>query len=123
MVGFGFRLATENTNRHPELREAAGRTCVVDRETGAVWLMIEPEAGLTVKARAPIADDRYPRIEFDCVGQLAAGQARTITVKLASPVADADAAAALAARDFTRSKAATVRYWELAGAGRTIRRA
>ncbi|HRZ57229.1 MAG TPA: hypothetical protein P5525_17425, partial [Candidatus Paceibacterota bacterium] len=112
MVGFGFRLATENTNRHPELREAAGRTCVVDRETGAVWLMIEPEAGLTVKARAPIADDRYPRIEFDCVGQLAAGQARTITVKLASPVADADAAAALAARDFTRSKAATVRYWE-----------
>jgi len=90
----------------------AGRACVVDRETGAVWLMIEPEAGLTVKARAPIADDSDPRTELDCVGQLAAGQVRTITLKLASPAADADAVPALMLREFAGSKAAAVRYWE-----------
>ena len=44
-VRFGFRLATENTNRHPELRNLGGRPCIVDRETGAVWLMIEADDG------------------------------------------------------------------------------
>ncbi len=111
-VSFGFRLATENKERHPELREVAGRWCVVDRETGAVWLMIEPDAGLAVKARAPIADDKDPRIEFDCAGQLSAGETRVIVLKLASPVVAADAAPHLAAVDFTRSRAATVAYWE-----------
>ncbi len=51
-VRLGFRLATENKERHPELRKLAGRWCVVDRETGHVWLMIEPQAGLIVQARA-----------------------------------------------------------------------
>jgi hypothetical protein len=52
-VSLGFRLATQTTNRHPELREVAGQSCVVDRETGAVWLMVEPSAGLTLQPRAP----------------------------------------------------------------------
>jgi hypothetical protein len=111
-VSFGFRLATENTNRHPELREVSGRWEVVDRETGAVWLMIELEAGLTVKARPPILDNKHPRLEFDCVGQLTAGEPRTILLKLASPVATAEAVAALAALDFAKARAATVKYWE-----------
>ena len=106
-LSFGFRLATENTNRHPELREAAGRWCVVDRETGAVWLMVEPDAGLTLKPRARHRGRRRnPRIEFDCVGELAAGETRTVVLKLASPVVLADAAAELAALDFGRARAA-----------------
>jgi hypothetical protein len=134
-VSLGFRLATENTNRHPELREVAGRPCVVDRETGAIWLMIEPGPGLRVSARAVAsdkqqpggspgvtaggspappasADAKDPRLEFDCVGELAAGGTRSIVLKLASPVVAAEAATALAALDFARSRAATVKYWE-----------
>ena len=111
-VSFGFRLATETTNRHPELREVAGRSCIVDRETGAVWLMVEPGPNLTLKPRAPIADERNPRIEFDCVGQLAAGESCEVVFKLASPLVSADAATQLAALSFTESRLATVRYWE-----------
>jgi hypothetical protein len=126
-VSLGFRLATENTNRHPELRELAGRPCVVDRETGAIWLMIEPGPGLKVSARAvasdkqppgvspaPLAaaDTGDPRLEFDCVGELVAGETRSIVLKLTSPVVAAEATTALAALDFARSRAATVKYWE-----------
>jgi hypothetical protein len=111
-VRFGFRLATESTNRHPELREVAGRSCVVDRETGSVWLMIEPGSGLTLEPRAPIADNKDPRVEFDCVGQVAAGETREVVFKLASPVVSADAASILAGLDFAQARAATVQYWE-----------
>jgi hypothetical protein len=111
-VSLGFRLATESTNRHPELRETKGRWCVVDRETDAVWLMIEPHPGLTVKARAPIADDKNPRIEFDCTGRLTAGKPQVIMLKLASPVVAANDVAELAALDFVRARTATVKYWE-----------
>ena len=111
-VALGLRLATENTNRHPELRDVAGQACVVDRETGGVWLMIEAESGLTVTARDPIADDQNPRVEFECAGQLKPGETRTVVLKLASPVVSPDAAAELAALDFGRARADTVRYWE-----------
>jgi hypothetical protein len=111
-VDLGFRLATQNTNRHPELRDVAGQPCIVDRETGSVWLMIEVDPGLTVKARQPIADDQDPRIEFDCVGALASGETRTVVFKLASPVVPSDAASELAALDFNRARAETVQYWE-----------
>ncbi len=111
-VSFGFRLATENTNRHPVLRDLAGRPCVVDRETGAVWLMIEADPGLTLEAREPIVDDRDPRLEFDCVGELVPGKTHTVLLKLASPVVPPDAAAELAALDFDRARQETVRYWE-----------
>ena len=71
----------------PNCAALAVRLCIVDRETGAVWLMIETDAGLTVTGtREPIADDQDPRIEFDCVGELAPGETRTIVLKLASPV-------------------------------------
>lgn len=111
-VSFGFRLATENTNRHPVLRDLAGRPCVVDRETGAVWLMIEADPGLTLEVRASMADDRDPRLEFDCVGQLTAGTAPTVTLKLASPVVSPDSASALASLEFEQARAGVVRYWE-----------
>jgi len=111
-LNFSFRLATESTNRHPEFREVAGRSCIVDRETGAVWLMIEPGPGLALQPRAAIADEREPRIEFDCVGQLAAGETREVVFKLASPVVSADAASKLAGIDFAQARAATVCYWE-----------
>ena len=111
-INLGLRLATENTNRHPELRELSGRWCVVDRESGMVWLMIEPEAGLNLKARNPIADDKDPRIEFDCVGQLAAGETRVLLIKLASPVVSIESVADLAALDFVQTRASTVKYWE-----------
>lgn len=111
-VSFGFRLATESTNRHPELREVAGRSCVVDRETGSVWLIVEPGFGLTLNPRALIADEKDPRIEFDCVGQLAAGETREVVIKLLSPVVSAVTAVTLATLDFAQARAATVRYWE-----------
>ena len=109
---FGFRLATEDKQRHPELRENSGRWCVVDRETENVWLMIEPGPGLTLKARVPIADEQDPRVEFDAVGELAAGQTREIVVKLTSPTVPAAEVATLAALDFATAREATVKYWE-----------
>mgnify|MGYP000418672760 CR=1 FL=1 len=111
-VNLGFRLGTENTNRHPELRNLAGRPCVVDRETGALWLMIEPGPEFFTKQRSPASDAKDPQLEFDCMGELAAGETRSIVLKLASPEVAAEAAAGLAALDFARSRAATVKYWE-----------
>jgi len=111
-LNFGFRLATETTNRHPELREVGGRWCVVDRETSSVWLMVEPGPGLTLKPRAAIADAKHPRIELDCVGELAAGKTCDILVKLPSPAVPAAEVDALAALDYAKARAATVEYWE-----------
>ncbi|MCL4177416.1 MAG: hypothetical protein KJ072_06685 [Verrucomicrobia bacterium] len=111
-VRFGFRLATENTNRHPELRSLGGRPCVVDRETGAVWLMIETDPGLTLTAREPIADDKDPRIELDCAGELVPGETRTLVIKLPSPVVLPQGASELAALDVVHAREETVRYWE-----------
>jgi len=112
-LGFGFRLATESKDRHPELRKVAGRWCVVDRETDSVWLMIEPDANLTVQARASVgAADDDPHLEFDCIGQLVEGQSRTIVLKLTAPGLAADAASELAALDCDNARAATVQYWE-----------
>ncbi|MCL4176826.1 MAG: hypothetical protein KJ072_03655 [Verrucomicrobia bacterium] len=109
---FGFRLATETTNRHPELREAGGRWCVVDRETGCVWLMVEADPGFTLQPRAALADEQDPRIEFDCVGELTAGKPCDILVKLPSPVVPPGAMDALAGLDYAKARAATVNYWE-----------
>ena len=111
-VNLGFRLATEHKERHPEWRVLGGRTGIVDRETGAVWLMIEPEAGLTVSPRAPISDEKDPRLEFECAGQLAAGETRGVVFKLASPVVAAANVSDLAGLEFAQARAATVRYWE-----------
>ncbi len=110
---FGFSLATEDKNRHPELRKLAGRWCVVDRETGGVWLMVEPDADLTVRAEtSSLAKADDPHLEFDCVGRLIEGQSRTIVLKLTAPVLSADAASVLAALDSSRARATVVQYWE-----------
>ena len=111
-LNFGCRLAMENTNRHPELRALAGRWCVLDRETGAVWLMIEPDAKLALKPRLTVDDEKNPRLEFDCSGELPPGETRDIVFKLTSPVVPSGAASQLAALDFTKARADTVRYWE-----------
>jgi hypothetical protein len=111
-ASFGFGLTTENTNRHPVLRHLAGRPCVVDRETGGVWLMIEAPPSLTLKARAPVTDDPNPRLEFDCVWEHASATTTTVTLKLASPVLPPDTAFELAALDFDHARAGVVRYWE-----------
>ncbi len=108
---FGFQLATENTDRHPELREVGRRWCVVDRETGNLWLMIEPSSGLTLKPRAVEADAKDPRVEFDCLGELVTGEPCEILVKLPSPTVQADESAALAAMDYAKAREATVQYW------------
>lgn len=108
----GFRLATENTNRHPELRTVGGHSCVVDRETGAVWLMIQPDAGWSVQARATPTAPGGPSLEFECSGQFAPRATPSILLKLASPVTAAELASELAALDFARCRAAVVHYWE-----------
>ena len=119
---FGFLLATEDTNRHPELREVGGRWCVVDRETGNIWLMIEPGPGLTLKPRAAVADAKDPRVEFDCIGELVVGETRDILVKLPSPTVKAVEAAALAALDYAKARVATrAVLGRLAGPGSSVR--
>ncbi|MCZ7635528.1 MAG: hypothetical protein M5U12_05445 [Verrucomicrobia bacterium] len=47
-VRFRFRLATESTNRHPELRGGPGRYDVIDRETGSIWLRVEADNSFAV---------------------------------------------------------------------------
>lgn len=111
-VSLGFRLATGNTNRHPELREVAGCPSVVDRQTDAVWLRIEPGPGLAVRARAPIEDTQDPRLEFDVVGELAVGQPRTVVLKLASPVAAGQRVETLAETDHDTARRDIIAYWE-----------
>jgi len=109
---FGFLLATEDTNRHPELREVGGRWCVVDRETADIWLMVEPGAGLTLTPREAVADAQDPRVEFDCMGDVEVGQTREILVKLPSPTVQAVEAPTLAALDYAKARVATAQYWE-----------
>jgi hypothetical protein len=111
-VNLGFRLATENTNRHPELRELAGRPTIVDRQTGAVWLRIEPGEGLQVRARPPIEDGKDPRMEIEVVGELVAGQTKTVVLKLASPVVAQRDVAWLAEVDSDEARTDTLGYWE-----------
>jgi hypothetical protein len=113
IVKLGFRLATESTNRHPELRGYPGQYSVVDRETGATWLMIEADNSLAVVARPPVADEKDPRLEFDCVGRLKAGVTNWIVIKLPSPVVPAEAIERLESLPYyPRARAATVKYWE-----------
>lgn len=111
-VAIGFRLATENTNRHPELREVAGRSCVVDRETGAVWLMVDGGAGLTVTARESRAEALSTQVAIECTGQVRAGETKRLELRLASPAVAAAEAGDLALLEGTRSRAATIDYWE-----------
>lgn len=108
---FSFLLATENVGRHPELREIAGRWCVVDQETGDIWLMVEPRDGLTLKPRAAIEDAKDPRVEFACTCDMQVGQTCEILVKLPSPTVKATEAAALAALDYMQARANTEQYW------------
>lgn len=110
-VRMGFRLATESKDRHPELRELAGHWCVVDRESGAVWLMIEPHSSLTVKLRS-LAGGDDPQVIFDCVGPAATGTERAVVFKLASPVVAAKDVSQLAELEVARARAEAVGYWE-----------
>jgi hypothetical protein len=107
----GFRLATESKDRHPQLQELAGRWCVVDRETGAVWLMIEPQGAVTVQTRS-LAQGDDPHVIFDCFTLDAASADCAVVFKLASPVVAAGDASQLAEMDVTHARAKAVRYWE-----------
>ncbi len=111
-LNFGFRLATESTNRHPELREVGGRWCVVDSETGHIWVMVEPGPGLKVRPRDTIVDPKDPCVEFECMGELAPGATRELVVKLPSPSLPPGEVTALAALDYPQARVATVKYWE-----------
>lgn len=112
VVKFGFRLATESTNRHLELRGEPGRYSVVDRETGATWLMIEADNSFVVVARPTVADEKNPSLEFDCVGRLKAGVTNWVVIKLASPVVPSNAIEPLESLYYPRARAATVKHWE-----------
>jgi hypothetical protein len=108
----GFRLATENRDRHPEWREIDGRPCVVDRETGSVWLMIEPSPGITLTPRPAIADEKNPQIEFDAAGHLNAGNTEVLVFKLPSPALAQAEAGLLSSLDYAAAHHDTVAYWE-----------
>lgn len=111
-VKLGFRLTSEATNRHVELKQHDGVWCVFDRERNHIWLTVEPGPGLRVEADRESKDAPNAGVEIEIVGDLPAGARREIVLKLPSPAAPADAVASLAALDFTESRAATLKYWE-----------
>lgn len=110
-INIGFRLTTENTNRHPELRPVGDRWQIVDRETESVWLEIDPDSGLAVCAQPSANNEKNPQIEFAVTGNLLANEPRQIILKLASPPAPKDQQNALAKIDFAQSRTATTNYW------------
>jgi hypothetical protein len=64
-------------------------------------------------ARPPVADEKEPRLEFDCVGKLKAGVTNWIVITLPSPVVPAEAIERLESLPYyPRARAATVKYWE-----------
>jgi hypothetical protein len=109
---FVFRLATESTNRHPEAKQEAGRLSLVDRETGAMWLEVEPGKAFTVKQRDLLANAKDPVVEIECAGEIVQGETETILLRLPSPAVPANAFAELAALDYTNARSATVDYWD-----------
>jgi len=109
---FGISLATESTNRHPVARSMESGIAVLDRETGGLWLLVEPGAGITVRVVREDSDSRNPRLDLACEGELANGQEGIVVVKLPSPVASPETVSALAALGYPSARAATVRYWE-----------
>jgi hypothetical protein len=111
-VRIGFRLASESKERHLELKELGGQWAVVDREAGGVWLTIEPGPGLAVESGKVIEDEKNPRVEFACVGELAAGEKCEAVLELASPPVPRGAFGKLAALDFATARTAAVKYWE-----------
>lgn len=88
-----------------EVRTVAGRSCVVDKETESVWLMLEGQ-GCAFNPQQIKPVEGESAVEFACSGK---GE---IVLKLAAPPVSADAAAALAALDASKARAATVAYWE-----------
>lgn len=108
----GFRLASQSKERLLELKQLGDQWAVVDGETGAIWLIIEPGRGLAVESGKVIDDEKDPRVEFACVGELPDGETREVLLKLASPVVSVDDLTKLGALDFATSRAATVKYWE-----------
>jgi hypothetical protein len=111
-LSFGFVFATENPQRHPELRQDGRHWQVTDRETGQLWLKIEPGRGLAVRPRMARADPRDPRVEFDAVGAVPGGSALEIVVQVFSPVVAPEGVKALARLTHDRARRGTVRYWE-----------
>jgi hypothetical protein len=111
-IGFQVRLATENTNRHIELRQSEGRWVVTDRETGSIWLMVEPTAGMSVKAGAPVADSKNVRLEVGLSGNIAPGVTPEVVLKLPSPALPGSDLPVLASLKYDAARAGTVRYWE-----------
>jgi hypothetical protein len=111
-LNLGFRLATQSPNHHPHLVQLDGRWAVLERETGRVWLLIEPGAGLALVPWAPIDDANDPRVEFQVVGNLDGIQTFQVTLKLPSPAAAPTGLPSLHALDHTTQRAATLRYWE-----------
>ena len=88
-----------------DVRDVAGRFCVVDKETGSVWLMLEgKECSFNLKNSNPV--DGESEVEIACSGK---GE---IVLKLTAPPVTADAAPLLAALDASKARAATVAYWE-----------
>ena len=111
-INLGFRLTTESTNRHPELRPVGDRWQIVDRETDSVWLEIDPGPDLNVEARPSIADEKDPHLDFDIVGELTGGEIRDIILKLASPPVLRADRERLAKLDFAAARSSTINYWE-----------
>ncbi len=115
-VQAGFRLASEANERSLRWRSTGALLTAVDRETGSVWLVVEPGPGLRVEPSAAAGSDagtdaQHP-LEFTCGGDLEAGQTLELVVKLASPPVPADRVARLTDLDASRARASVVGYWE-----------
>ena len=112
LVEFGLRIATENPERHLEVKEVADRTCVVDRETGNIWLMFDANSALKIRIESVGGDEKNPEIELACAGELPVNESLDVSIKLASPTLPKTNATLLASLDHGSARAATVNYWE-----------
>lgn len=114
-VSFNVCLKTTKLKEQPgirdgkeynlEVREVAGRSCVVDRETGSVWLMLEGQ-GCSFNPQKSKNGGGESEVEIACSGK------EEIVLKLTAPPVGASAAPLLAALDAAKTRAATVAYWE-----------
>ncbi len=98
--------------RHLDLRAHDGRWSVVDRDTGDIWLSIQPGEGSTLQTASKASDEAGPSVAFDWVGDRATNEKRQLVLALASPPVPAKERTALDALDFSRARTAMIRYWE-----------
>lgn len=104
----GIRFALEPATHGLACRHDGARWVVTDRDSGRIWLAIEPGAATTLRPR----DADGGAVALDWEGDLPVGRPVRAVVKLASPPLLARDLAELDALDPGAARADVCRYWE-----------